>query len=86
VKKQGKAYNSKTKKVLTLAKIKEWYESREKVQSHKRGTGYHSFTPERPKQQLQRDLIMMPKAWRNKKNMYALVCVDIFTKKQIWNP
>ena len=28
---------------------------------------------------------MLPKAWRNNKNMYALVCVDVFTKKQIWN-
>ena len=24
---------------------------------------------------------MLPKAWRNNKNMYALVCVDVFTKK-----
>ncbi len=24
---------------------------------------------------------MLPKAWRNNKNMYALVCIDIFTKK-----
>ncbi len=86
VKKQGKTYNNKTKTGFTLAKIKEWYESREKVQTHKRGTGYHSFTPEQPKQQFQIDLIMMPRAWRNNKNMYALVCVDIFTKKkQIWN-
>ncbi len=23
----------------------------------------------------------MPRAWRNNKNKYALVCVDIFTKK-----
>jgi hypothetical protein len=36
VKKQGKTYNNKTKTGFTLAKIKEWYESREKVQTHKR--------------------------------------------------
>ena len=86
VKKQGKSYNNKTKTGFTLAKIKEWYESREKVQTHKRGTGYHSYTPEQPKQQFQIDLIMMPKAWRNNKNMYALVCVDIFTKKADMEP
>jgi hypothetical protein len=81
VKKQGKAYNNKTKSGFTLAKIKQWYESSEKVQTHKRSTGYHSFTPERPRQQFQIDLMMFPKAWRNNKNMYALVCIDIFTKK-----
>jgi len=86
VKKQGKAYDNKTKSGFTLAKIKQWYESREKVQTHKRGTGYHSFTPERPKQQFQIDLIMLPKAWRNNKNMYALVCIDIFTKKADMEP
>ncbi len=48
VKKQGKTFNNKTKTGFTLAKIKEWYESREKVQTHKRGTGYHSYTPEQP--------------------------------------
>ncbi len=67
VKKQGKTYNNKTKTGLTPAKIQQWYESREKVQTHRRGAGYHSFTPERPKQQFQIDLIMMPKAWRNNK-------------------
>jgi hypothetical protein len=41
---------------------------------NKRGTGYHSFTPERPK------------AWRNNKDMYALVCVDVFTKKADMEP
>ena len=87
VKKQGKAYDNKTKTGFTLAKIKQWYESREKVQTHKRNTGgYHSFTPEQPKQQFQIDLIMMPRAWRNNKNMYALVCVDIFTKKADMEP
>ena len=86
VKKQGKAYDNKTKTGFTLAKIKQWYESREKVQTHKRGTGYHSYTPEQPKQQFQIDLIMMPKAWRNNKNMYALVCIDIFTKKADMEP
>jgi hypothetical protein len=86
VKKQGKAYDNKTKTGFTLAKIKQWYESREKVQTHKRGTGYHSYTPEQPKQQFQIDLIMMPKAWRNNKNMYALVCVDISTKKADMEP
>ena len=44
VKKQGKAYDNKTKSGFTSAKIKQWYESREKVQTHKRGTGYHSYT------------------------------------------
>ena len=29
---------------------------------------------------------MMPKAWRNNKNMYALVCVDVFTKKADMEP
>jgi len=86
VKKQGKAYDNKTKSGFTLAKIKQWYESREKVQTHKRGTGYHSYTPEHPRQQFQIDLIMLPKAWRNNKNMYALVCVDIFTKKADMEP
>jgi hypothetical protein len=70
VKKQGKAYDNKTKSGFTLAKIKQWYESREKVQTHKRGTGYHSYTPEQPKQQFQIDL----------------VCVDIFTKKADMEP
>jgi transposase InsO family protein len=86
VKKQGKAYDNKTKSGFTLAKIKQWYESREKVQTHKRGTGYHSYTPEHPRQQFQIDLIMLPKAWRNNKNMYALVCIDIFTKKADMEP
>jgi hypothetical protein len=71
VKKQGRAYNNKTKSGFTLAIIKEWYESREKVQTHKRGTGSHSFTPERPKQQFQIDLITLPKAWRNNKNIIS---------------
>ena len=35
VKKQGKAYDNKTKTGFTLAKIKQWYESREKVQTQK---------------------------------------------------
>jgi hypothetical protein len=51
VKKQGKTYNNKTKTGFTLAKIKQWYENRERIQTHKRGTGYHSFTPECPKHQ-----------------------------------
>ncbi len=38
VKKQGKAYDNKTKSGFTLAKIKEWYQSREKVQTHKKVT------------------------------------------------
>jgi hypothetical protein len=29
---------------------------------------------------------MMPKAWRKIKNIYALVCVDIFTKKADMEP
>ena len=36
VKKQGKTYNNKAKTGFTLAKIKQWYESRENVQTHKR--------------------------------------------------
>ena len=48
VKKQGKAYNTKLKSGLTLENIKEWYKSREKVQTHRRVSGYHSFTPEKP--------------------------------------
>lgn len=80
VKNQGKAYDTKTKSGLTLAKVKEWYKSRETVQTHQRISGYHSFTPERPKQQFQIDLITMKEAWRNQRNKYSLVCVDVFTK------
>ncbi len=36
VKKQGKIYNNKTRTGVTLAKIEEWHESREKVQTTKR--------------------------------------------------
>ena len=86
VKKQGRAYNNKTKSGFTLAKIKEWYESREKVQTHKRISGYHSFTPDRPKEQFQIDLINMPNPWSNSRNKYSLVCVDIFTKKADMEP
>ena len=86
VKKQGRAYNNKTKSGFTLAKIKEWYESREKVQTHKRISGYHSFTPDRPKEQFQIDLINMPKPWSNSRNKYSLVCVDIFTKNADMEP
>jgi len=86
VKKQGKSYNNKTKSGFTLAKIKEWYESREKVQTHERISGYHSFIPERPKQQFQIDLIMLPSPWRNNKFKYALVCIDVFTKKADMEP
>ena len=49
VKKQGKAYNSKLKSGLTLENIKEWYKSREKVQTHQQVSVYHSFTPDKPK-------------------------------------
>jgi hypothetical protein len=86
VKKRGKTYNNKKNRFYTIAKIKELYESRVKVQTHKRGTGYHSFTPERPKQQFRIDSMMMPKAWINNKNMYALVCVDVSTKKADMEP
>ena len=86
VKKQGRAYNNKTKSGFTLAKIKEWYESREKVQTHKRISGYHSFTPDRPRQQFQIDLINMPNPWSNSRNKYSLVCIDIFTKKADMEP
>ena len=65
VKKEGRAYNNKTKTGFTLTKIKEWYNTRERTQTHKRDSGYHSFTPEKPKQQFQIDLIMLPKPWRN---------------------
>ena len=44
VKKQGRAYNNKTKTGFTLAKIKQWYESREKVQTHKRSTQFYTRT------------------------------------------
>ncbi len=45
-KKQGKTYNNKTKTGFTLAKIKQWYESRDKVQTHKRGiTVLHQNDP-----------------------------------------
>ena len=56
VKKEGRAYNNKTKTGFTLTKIKEWYNTRERAQTHKRDSGYHSFTPETPKQQFQIDL------------------------------
>ena len=65
LKKEGLAYNNKTKMGFTLTKIKEWYNTRERVQTHKRDSGYHSFIPERPKQQFQLDIIMLPKPWRN---------------------
>ncbi len=71
VKKQGKAYNTKLKSGLTLENIKEWYKSREKVQTHPRVSGYHSFTPEKPKEQFQIDLINMPKPWSNSRNKYS---------------
>ena len=87
VKKQGMAYNSKTKTGLTLKNIKDWYNSRAQVQTHKRNTGgYHSFTAEKPLQQFQIDLIHMTKAWRNNRNQYSLVCVDVFTKKADMEP
>ena len=88
VKKQGRAYNNKLKSGFTLAKIKEWdnNESREKVQTHKRKSGYHSYTPEKRRQQFQIDLIMLPKPWRNNKYKYALVCIDIFTKRADMEP
>ncbi len=35
VKKQGKAYDNKTKSGFTLAKIKQWYESRESTNTQK---------------------------------------------------
>lgn len=86
VKKQGKAYNTKTKSGLTLQQIKDWYNSREQVQTHKRVSGYHSYTPEKPLQQFQIDLIQMPKPWSNNNNKYAFVCIDIFTKKGDMEP
>ena len=86
VKKQGKAYNTKLKSGLTLENIKEWYKSREKVQTHQRVSGYHSYTPDKPKEQFQIDLINMPKPWSNSRNMYSLVCVDIFTKMADMEP
>ncbi len=78
VKKQGKAYNTRLKSGLTLENIKEWYKSREKVQTHQRASGYHSFTPKKPKEQFQIDLINMPKPWSNNRNKYSLVCIDRF--------
>ena len=86
VKKQGKAYNAKLKSGLTLENIKEWYKSREKVQTHQRVSGYHSYTPEKPKEQFQIDLINMPKPWSNSRNKYSLVCIDIFTKMADMEP
>ena len=86
VKKEGRAYNTKTKSGLTLQNIKDWYNSRAQVQTHKRISGYHSFTAERPLQQFQIDLIHMPKPWRNNRNQYSLVCIDVFTKKADMEP
>jgi hypothetical protein len=86
VKKEGRAYNNKTKTGFTLTKIKEWYNTRERAQTHKRDSGYHSFTPEKPKQQFQIDLIMLPKPWRNNRYKYAMVCIDTFTKKADMEP
>ena len=86
LKKEGKAYNNKTKTGFTLTKIKEWYNTRERAQTHKRDSGYHSFTPEKPKQQFQIDLIMLPKPWRNNRYKYAMVCIDTFSKKADMEP
>ena len=86
LKKEGLAYNNKTKMGFTLTKIKEWYNTRERVQTHKRDSGYHSFIPERPKQQFQLDIIMLPKPWRNNRYKYAMVCIDTFTKKADMEP
>ena len=86
VKKEGRAYNTKTKSGLTLQNIKDWYNSRAQVQTHKRISGYHSFTAEKPLQQFQIDLIHMPKPWRNNRNQYSLVCIDVFTKKADMEP
>jgi len=86
LKKEGLAYNNKTKTGFTLTKIKEWYNTRERVQTHKRDSGYHSFIPERPKQQFQLDIIMLPKPWRNNRYKYAMVCIDTFTKKADMEP
>ncbi len=47
VKKLGKPYNTKTKSGFTWDNIKEWYSSREKVQIHRRISGYHSFAAEK---------------------------------------
>ncbi len=74
---QSQADDNKSQSGFTIAKIKQWYESWEKAQTHKRGTGYHSYRPERPSQQFQIDLIMLPTAWRNNDNMHALVCIYI---------
>jgi hypothetical protein len=74
VKKQERAYKNKIKTGFTLTKIKEWYNTRERVQPHKLDSGYHSFTPETPKQQFQIDLITLPKPWLN--NRYNMLwCV-----------
>jgi hypothetical protein len=81
VKKQGKAYNAKLKSGLTLENIKEWYKSREKVQTHQRVSGYHSYTPDRPKEQFQIDLVYMSKLWFNNGFKYIFCCVDVFSKK-----
>jgi hypothetical protein len=81
LKKEGKAYNNKTKTGFALTKIKKWYNTRERVQTHKRDSGYHSFIPERPKQQFQLDIIMLPKQWHNNRFKYAMVCIDTFSKK-----
>ncbi len=45
LKKQGKTYDYKTKSGFTLAKIKEWYQSRGKVQTQK-GNRLSQYTPE----------------------------------------
>ena len=81
VKAQGRAYNAKTKTGLTNKDITEWYNNLTTIQIHKKINGYNSFNPEYPLQQFQIDLIMMKKAWHNEGNKYALVCIDIFTKK-----
>jgi hypothetical protein len=49
-------------------------------------SGYHSYTPEKPKEQFQIDLINMPKPWSNSRNKYSLVCVDVFTKMADMEP
>jgi hypothetical protein len=67
----------KLKQDLHSLKLMNGTKAEREKKRHKRVSGYHSFTSERPKQQFQMDLIMLPKIWRNNKKMYALVCIEL---------
>ncbi len=48
---------------------------------HQRISGYHSFTPDKPKEQFQIYLINMPKPWSNSINKIPLMCFDVTNER-----